>query len=314
MADAPLYLLRLPQYLALMLLFGLPLLQWRAGRALRDSGDAEAAGFDPRPLRSWLLACALAALALNAAEAPLKAMRLLWLSLPELDAASLAWYVFDTAAGRAWLVRGMLLLAVAGVLVAASRGSRGLPVRGLCVLSGLALATLLWNGHAAASAGAAGVLRLGLGGLHLLAAAAWLGAIAGFLAMLAGDWPRRGDIVTLRRWHARLHAFATTGGALVAVLVASGIVHYAWIIEWRWSPATLLATPYGRWMLFKLAMFAAMLALAALHRWILVPRLAVPDGHPDDPVRLRRSLRLEAAAAVLVVAAVAVAGTMSPHG
>lgn len=313
MADAPLYLLRLTQYLALMLLFGLPLLQWQAGCARRNGDVAAGAELDARSLRRQLLACALAALALNAVEAPLKAMRLLWLSLPELDAASLAWYVFDTAAGRAWLVRGALLLAIAGLLVAASRGSRTLPVRALCVLSGLVLVTLLWNGHAAASDGAAGALRLALGGLHLLAAAAWLGAIAGFLAMLAGDWPRRGDIATLQRWHAPLHAFAATGTVLAAILVASGIVHYAWIAEWRWLPATL-ATPYGRWMLFKLAMFAAMLALAALHRWVLVPRLAAPGGRPDDPVRLRRSLRLEAAAAVLVVAAVAVAGTMSPHG
>lgn len=312
MADVPLYMLRLPQYLALMLLCGLPLLQWQADRARLRGGGEPAPGPDSRSLRGWLLACALTALALNAVEAPLKTLRLLWLSLPELDGAALAWYVFETAAGWAWLVRGALLLFLA-VLLSSWPDSRALPVRSLCVLSGLALLTLLWNGHAAASTGAAGLLRLGLGGLHLLAAAAWLGAIAGFLMMLSSSWPRREEAATLRQWHARLHAFTATGGLLVAVLVASGIVHYAWIAAWNWSPAALTETPYGRWLLFKLALFAGMLVLAALHRWVLVPRLAAADASPDDPARLRRSLRLEATIATCIVAAVAVLGTMSPH-
>lgn len=306
-ADAPLYLLRLLQYLPLMLLFGLPLLQWQADRA---PGGAPAARLDDRVLRHWLLACVLTALATNMVEAPLKTLRIMWLPLSELDAGALAWYVLETPAGLAWLARTALLLAITG-LVAGWPRARVLPIPALCALAGAALATLLWNGHAAASTGAAGALRLAVGGVHLLAAAAWLGAIAGFLLMLAPGRDRHGETATLRQWHALLHAFSATGALLVAAIAISGAVHYAWIDEWRISAATLSGTSYGRWMLFKLALFAAMLGLAALHRWVLVPRLV---RGADGLVRLRRSLRLEAAAAVLIVAAVAVLGTMSPHG
>ncbi len=307
MGDTPLYLLRLLQYLALMLLFGLPLMQWLAERRSHVAGT-----WDTRSLRRWLLAFAIIALALGMVELPLKTMRIMWLSLAELDSEALAWYLLHTPTGWAWLARTVALLYILGLLVGCPR-SRNLPWAALCIGSGIALITLLWNGHAAASTGLPGLLRLGLGGLHLLAAAVWLGAIAGFLMMLGTGWQQRGETGTLRQWHARLHDFVSTGSLLVAVLLVTGILHYAWIDGWRLSTATLLQTAYGRWMLFKIALFVCMLGLAALHRWILVPRLLYPDTAPGDTRHLRRSLRIEAALAVLIIAAVAILGTMSPH-
>ena len=307
MGDTPLYLLRLLQYLALMLLFGLPLMQWLAERRSHVAGT-----WDTRSLRRWLLAFAIIALALGMVELPLKTMRIMWLSLAELDSEALAWYLLDTPTGWAWLARTVALLYILGLLVGWPR-SRNLPWAALCIGSGIALTTLLWNGHAAASTGLPGLLRLGLGGLHLLAAAVWLGAIAGFLMMLGTGWQQRNETGTLRQWHARLHDFVSTGSLLVAILLFTGILHYAWIDGWHLSTATLLQTAYGRWMLFKIALFACMLGLAALHRWILVPRLLNPDTAPGDTRHLRRSLRIEAALAVLIIAAVAILGTMSPH-
>lgn len=318
MSDLTLYLLRLLQYLSLMLLFGLPLLQWQADRTMHRTASG-ASWFSQRPLQAGLPALLGIALAMQCLDAPLKTMRILGLAWSELDADAFGWYLLETPAGLAWVARSGLLLLIAALLWSPARRSPAMvSVGGL--LAAAALMTLLWNGHAAASEGTAGILRLTIGGLHLLAAAAWLGAIAGFLQLIARDWKKRGDIEAMQRLHALLHAFSTTGTWLVALLLLTGLPHYAWIMEWQWSPQQMIATPYGRWMLAKLLLFTGMLALAALHRWVLVPQLqraatAAPGSRPDDGVpALRRSLRLEALTAVLVIAAIAVLGTMSPHG
>src|SRR3546814_11698544 len=51
-------------------------------------------------------------------------------------------------------------------------------------LAGGALASLAWNGHAAAREGVAGAVRLAAGLVHLLAAAGWLAAILLLLVTL----------------------------------------------------------------------------------------------------------------------------------
>lgn len=58
-----------------------------------------------------------------------------------------------------------------------------------------------------------------------------------------------------------------------------------------------------------------MLGLAALHRWRLVPALAssIRGGWQPRPLRsLRHSLAFESVLAVLVLACVAVLGTLDP--
>ena len=49
---------------------------------------------------------------------------------------------------------------------------------------GPALASLAWNGHAAAGEGVAGAVRLAAGLVHLLAAGGWIAAVLMFLGML----------------------------------------------------------------------------------------------------------------------------------
>ena len=93
----------------------------------------------------------------------------------------------------------------------------------------------------------------------------------------------------------------------------SGIAHYGDLTAW--SLSTLLESTYGNLLLFKLAMFAGMLGLGALHRWTLVPRLgrALTSGDPAQEVRaLRRSVAAEAALATLILIVVSVLGTLSP--
>ena len=81
------------------------------------------------------------------------------------------------------------------------------------------------------------------------------------------------------------------------------------------SAQTLTGTAHGRWLLLKLALVTGMLGLAALHRWRLVPALAasIRGGWQPRPLRaLRHSLACESALVLLVLACVAVLGTLDP--
>ena len=65
------------------------------------------------------------------------------------------------------------------------------------------------------------------------------------------------------------------------------------------------------------ALFAAMLGLAALHRWRVVPRLegeVLAGGGSRSLQTLRLTVTIEATLAVLIIAAVSILGTLNPHG
>jgi len=292
MGDVVLPFQRLLQYLSLMLLFGLPLLQRQA--------LVLGVGLPAATLRSWLIAVGGAAVLAQLLEAPLKAARLLGVPWQQLDVSALAWYLFGTPAGLAWTARSAVLLAMA--LWLACLHTRHRVTGAFLLLAGCAVSTLLWNGHAAMSEGIAGAARLFMGGLHLLAASVWLGTISGFVLLL-------GHRAERERLHALMHEFASTGSLLVVILMVSGTVHYAWIHHWQGTLVLLPVHPYDRWMLVKLVLFALMLMMAAMHRWWLVPRLRTSASTVPS---LRISLRLEFLIAVMVVAAVAILGTMSP--
>jgi len=158
------------------------------------------------------------------------------------------------------------------------------------------------------------LLRLTAGIAHLLAAGGWVGAIAVLLFLLV----RHGRPATGAGLHTLwqiLHAFARPGTVFVAILVVTGVLHYGDLVDWDVTP--LFHTGHGNLMLLKLALFVAMLGLAALHRWRLVPRLerecqATPRPHAAQS--LRRSMSIEAMIATLILASVAVLGTLNPQG
>src|SRR3546814_18992805 len=82
-----------------------------------------------------------------------------------------------------------------------------------------------------------------------------------------------------------------------------------------------LSSPYGQLLLAKLALFALMLALAAANRWRLTPALAAAagddaesvDSDPDAALAaMRRSLIIEASAALAILVLVAWFGAREP--
>jgi putative copper resistance protein D len=78
-----------------------------------------------------------------------------------------------------------------------------------------------------------------------------------------------------------------------------------------------LGSAYGQLLLAKLALFALMLALAGANRWRLTPALATAASAADANHEavlsaLRRSLIVEASAALAILALVAWFGTLEP--
>lgn len=223
----------------------------------------------PRPIRRALWAVPPSALVLMAAQA---------MDLSGSGAAALA----DPAAWGLALASPFALTAGLAVLAAglALGGGRAAVLAGW----GLAAASFAAAGHAARAEPVA--LMAPLMAAHALALIFWAGALPGLVAALP-----RSDAAALMARFSRLAL------PMVALLALSGAGLAVRQVE---TPAALTGTAYGRLLLVKLALVAAVLALAARHRLILTPRLA------RDPARARpafaRSLRLELALMVLILA------------
>jgi putative copper export protein/mono/diheme cytochrome c family protein len=209
-----------------------------------------------------------------------------------------------TAFGHVWVLRTVLLVLLAATLPwlrrAPGDAARQRRAIGALSVAALYLATLAFAGHATAvTEGGLRALHLGADVLHLLAAGAWLGALPALVYCLRNAPSNH----ALARVTSR---FSVLGIACVAILLASGIVNALFLVG---SFAALFGTPYGQLLVVKLAVFAAMLGIAAINRWRLTPQLA-----NDDRARgtLRRNAMLEIGAGVVVIAIVGALGAMVP--
>lgn len=217
-----------------------------------------------------------------------------------LDREMIRYLAMQTPMGISSIARFVLLALIAVLAISSLRARWTIPSLAL-----VAVATLAWSGHAGASEGDVGILHRASDIIHLVAASAWLGTLALLLLALARlDIPTTKLIAALRR-------FAVTGTLIVGALILSGVVNLWAIVEFEALPA-VVATEYGRTLILKLLLFAAMLGFAAYNRWRLTPRL---ERAANESVRsLRVSVSLEAAAAVGVILTVAFLGTQSPTG
>ena len=276
--------LRFFVYLDLLLLAGLLLCARRI-----VPGDVSA---------RWVAGLALAGAIFSAAQLVTTALAMTGGDVAVLDAEMLRFIVIETAAGLSGIARVFLLavLAIAAIYASAARLLH-------LLLAIAALAALAWTGHAGASEGSIGTIHRMSDILHLIAAAAWLGTLALLLrALTRSGVPTIELIAALRR-------FATVGSLIVGALIVTGIVNL-WAIAGIDALPELAASAYGRTLMLKLALFAAMLGFAALNRWRLVPRLkSAPQA---TTCGLRTSVALEAVLAISVVIAVALLGTLAP--
>jgi len=209
-----------------------------------------------------------------------------------------------TVFGRLWILRFGLAVALAALLVAMARSddNRRKPriAMGALVVAAVYLAASAWAGHAAAGQGRERDIQLSSDVIHLLAAGAWLGALPGLVWWLGRAQPLDAAARATRR-------FSTLGAISVGALVSTGATN-AWFLVGT-VPA-LFGTEYGRLLLAKLALFAAMLVLAAANRWSLAPRVGGDDRRALN--LLRRNAILEVVVGALLVTIVGLLGVSIP--
>jgi copper resistance protein D len=222
--------------------------------------------------------------------------------------STIAWQtvLFETQFGRVWQLR-LGLIAAAFALVASGlvqvKARRGL-IAFAWLLSIVLLVSLAWISHAAA----ARAHPFGLLGdvLHLCSAGVWIGGLAPlviFLKCTRESFSLGETVVPV------LQRFSTLSLCCVSVLVVSGLSN-SWLLVG--SIEALFTTPYGRLLLFKLALFAVLIGLGARNRFLIKANLLKDPASPDLLPQLRRNVLCEVCLGAAVVAIVACLGITPP--
>lgn len=224
-----------------------------------------------------------------------------------LDRETLWFVTSQTDMGIAFVVRAAaLVLAVAAAFSARSQAL-------VLLFVGLAVSTLAWTGHAAATEGVTGQVHRVSDIMHLLAAGVWLGALVVLGRQLFEPMLNAIQIAATAQ---ALKSFALAGTVIVAILVTTGTINLLSIVGPEGLPR-LWSIQYGLLFATKIALFALMLCLAAVNRWQLTPKLSAAR-EDRDLVSARRHLRisliLELSLALGVLIAVAWLGTLDPTG
>jgi putative copper resistance protein D len=224
----------------------------------------------------------------------------------------IVWIVLTrTGFGTDWIVR-LALAVLLGACLPIGAAPAHLVRRSVAVGAAAGLVgSLAFAGHAAAGSGVEGIVHLVADIVHIVAAAAWVGALVP-LAILLGAAGRSAEPSALAIAATATRRFSVLGVASVAALLATGIVN-TWVLVG--SVAALVETSYGLLLLVKVALFLVMVAIAAVNRRVLTPQLvqeadvALSRGALR---RLRRNSLIEAAVAAVIIAIVGVLGTMPP--
>jgi putative copper resistance protein D len=166
------------------------------------------------------------------------------------------------------------------------------------------LALIALIGHAGAAPSLAGRLHLASDMVHLLGAGAWLGALPA-LAMLLGQARRGSEPAWGAVATAAASRFSLLGIVCVAVLLVGGLINSWNLLA---GPRDLVATDYGRLLLLKIGLFVAMVIIAAVNKYYLIPRLPAPAALRG----LQRNSLAETALGIGVLLFVGALGTMEP--
>jgi putative copper export protein/mono/diheme cytochrome c family protein len=219
-----------------------------------------------------------------------------------------AWLVLtQTRFGTVWQLRVLLALSLAACVALQPSRGRELFSASVGIVFAAALA---WAGHGGATPGNAGYAHLIADVLHLAAAAAWVGALVP-LALWLRAASHDLDAATLALAQNAVLRFSSIGVASVGTLLATGIVS-GWFLAGT-VPA-LVGTDYGRLLLVKVSLFAAMVSVAAFNRFRLTPRIwQGPSAAATNALRgLARNSAIEAVAGAMILLIVGVLGTMPP--
>jgi copper transport protein len=182
----------------------------------------------------------------------------------------------------------------------------GLPVGALVVIPALA-------GHATAARHPA--LMIPVDSLHVLAMSVWLGGLAALLACVPAATRRLDRPDADRLLASVVVRFSALALAAVIVLLGTGVVQ---ALEHVGSWSALTGTGYGRAVLVKVGLTAALICLGAVNRRRAVPsleRVARGETVGEGAVRLlRRAVAAEVVLLVGVLGVTAVLVSYAPPG
>ena len=266
---------------------------------------------DMLPLGTMLHWLAVAGLLFSVVGFAVASAAMMGEPIGSLDLPMLLMMADETVVGTALKVR---LAALAVVLAALLLARRNKTARLGCSLAGgsVALATLLWAGHAGATEGVLGVAHRISDVAHMIAAAVWIGGIAAFAMLLRRPVQIQSSSqinVVVRS----LENFSRVGTAAVGIILLTGI--FNGIVILNADVSSLFDSTYGLLLTTKVALFGVMLVLAANNRWKITPALkqSPRDGGIETAWKqLRVSIAREATAGAAVLALVAWLGTLAP--
>lgn len=233
-------------------------------------------------------------------------------SVSQLEWSVVEAMVISTNMGWAFLARMVLLSAALLALLGRRAMPVALPI--VAMLYALALATLAWSGHAAASEGMSGLMHRLNDSIHLIAAGLWIGAIGWFLHLTIKTH-RNPDSFAPDPLLEAMHRFAPLGVSLVAVVAATGLVN-AQLTFGIANSFAVLGTSYGWMLAAKLVLVGIMLLCGARNASIVRRRMQTVDGAGRGKAAtlaaLRISLTWELSVAVAILCLVAILGMASP--
>jgi copper resistance protein D len=214
----------------------------------------------------------------------------------------------ETQFGADWLVR-LLLAALSAILLGRFRPESGWQSRaegGLAVLLSAALmGSLAWAGHG----GAGDLLEITGDAIHLVAAGSWVGGLVPF-TILVGYAARGRELAFRAIATTATVRFSLLGLISVIALLATGLLNTWFLVG---TLPGLIGTSYGGLLLLKISLFLAMLALAAINRLRLLPRIVSLRHHSEEVLwQLRRNGLLETVLGLAIFWIVAALGAMPP--
>ena len=261
-----------------------------AGSALALASLSRPDADTMRMVRRLGLAGALVAGMATVALVPMGAIYLAGGSWSGAADTALLGMVAGSPVGESVVVR-LAGLAVIAVLFFSARVPRLVAIAG----AGVVCASFAFRGHVLAEP------RAILGALvttHLMGLAYWVGAFAP-LHRLAGH----GDPIHAGK------AAAEFGRRALWIVPALALAGVALLVLLAGNPLDALATPYGRLLVVKVAIFLLLLGLAGFNKLRLTPALLAGDA--GAAVGLRRSIRLEFAAVLAILAVTATLTTIA---
>ncbi|MBX6378647.1 MAG: CopD family protein [Clostridia bacterium] len=189
----------------------------------------------------------------------------------------------STGYGKVLLVRWLTGIVLAAVIVADLIRTTPATAASSLVLAVVLALALAAGGHAQTAARP--WLAIPVQALHTGAAAAWFGGLVQLAVLSARSSV---PFETLGRWISRFSRFGLFTMLLLAV--SGGML----TVDRLFNPRDLVETSYGLRLGIKLVWVAGVLALAAVNRFVIVPRF------PGEPVRFGRAVHFGLAAEAAV--------------